>query len=108
MGAGKYRHRIKIQQLSIAQDDIGNNIEAWTDFAEVWASAKSLSGREYWAAAQTQSEKSVIFEIRYRDGVHSVDMRVVYGTRVLDILSAIDPDERKKVLVLTCKEPDPA
>ena len=107
MGAGKYRYKITIQQLSITQDDIGNSIEAWADFAEVWASAKSLSGREYWAAAQTQSEKSVIFEIRYREGIHSIDMRVLYGSRVLDILSAIDPDERKRVIILTCKEPDP-
>lgn len=98
------RHRITIQRPAITEDNIGNQITTWSDVATVWAKAESLSGREYWAAAQTQSEKSVRFTIRFRADIKT-EMRVAYGTRILNIQSAIDPEERKRHLVLTCIEP---
>lgn len=61
--------RITIQQATTVTDPEGIPTETWTDVATVWASRNPLSGREYFAAAAANAEKTVKYRIRYRPGI---------------------------------------
>jgi SPP1 family predicted phage head-tail adaptor len=104
MNPGRLRHRITIQQHQVTQDELGNNIETWSDWATIWANIRPVSGREYFQAAATNAEDNVRINIRYRSGIDPLRMRVVYGNRVFDILSAIDLYERHREIEMVCRE----
>jgi len=103
MKAGSLRHRVTIQHLTITQGSAGEVIEGWSDVATVYAAVEPLSGREYWQAQQLAAETSIRVRIRYRTGLDTT-MRVIYGTRTLEILSIVDPEERHAELQLMCRE----
>lgn len=104
MNPGILRHRITIQE----ERDGGKNrfneqIKTWEDIATVWASIEPISGREYWAGQQVQSEITHRIRIRYRPGIKPA-MRVLYQNRLFEIESVIDYQERHEFLQLMCKE----
>ena len=101
--AAIFRHRITLQELVTGQDEAGQPVQEWQDVATVWAAVEPLRGREYWAAAQVQSEVTTRIRIRYRSGVRP-DMRVLYGGRVFNVTAVIDPEERHMELQLMCRE----
>lgn len=100
--AGKLRHRIVIQQLAEGENDMGDIVQTWTDFAAVWASIEPLSGREYFSAQQVTSETTGRIRMRYRAGVLAT-MRVLFGGQTYRILSVINPEERNIELELMTK-----
>jgi len=124
---GKLRHRITIQEPISIQDTYGQpnvwidvgapsgigNItdevitaaiaEPWADVATIWASIEPLSGREFFAAQQVNAEVTTRIRTRYLAGIKS-SMRVVYGSRIFDIQSIIDIEERHTEMHLMCKE----
>lgn len=61
-------------------DSYGHTVEDWTEYAKAWANVKQPSGREFMAASGPQSERKVVFRIRWRDDV-TVEHRVEYGGR---------------------------
>lgn len=84
MRAGDMDRRITIQRYEVVGDDgYGNQITEWNDLATVWAEVKQESGREFFAAAAIQSERKVVFKLRWLD-VTVVD-RVSYDGRLHDI-----------------------
>ena len=103
MKIGKLRHRIAIEQVAEIQDSDGSVIETWSAFADVQASIEPISGREYFAAQTTQAEVTHRFSLRYVSGV-TPKMRVKYGSRIFDILSVINVNERNRELQLMCRE----
>lgn len=103
MQAGRLNKRVKLQTKTVTQDGYGAALATWADTATVWAAVEPLQGREFWAQQQVQSEVTTRVRIRYRAGVVPA-MRVLYGTRVLDILSVIDPKERHEELQLMCRD----
>lgn len=106
MKPGKLRHRVTIQQKTQARTSMGAESDAWSDIATVWASIEPVSGREYYAARQEQSEVSHKVTIRYRRGV-TPDCRLEYGDRYFEIETVIDTMELHRELVLMCKERTP-
>ena len=104
---GKMRHRITFQRFSGALDDFGDPLQAdaanWTDVATMWAAIDPISGREFYAAVQSQSEVSHKIRCRYRTGLDTA-MRITYGKRRFKIISLIDWEERHESLLLMCKE----
>lgn len=102
MHIGSLRHRIIIQEKNLTEDLEGVTAETWGDVATVWASVEDLQGREFFQAAVVSETKTRI-KIRYRNGITSA-MRVLLGERIFDIKSVIDPDGRKRELLLMCRE----
>jgi SPP1 family predicted phage head-tail adaptor len=100
---GKLRHRITIEQVTETQDIDGSVIETWTTFATAQASIEPVSGREYFAAQSTQAEVTHRIRLRYLSGV-TPKMRVNYNSRIFDILSVININERNRELQLMCRE----
>ena len=65
MNAGAYRERVVIQKGSISEDEIGNQKAVWSEYFKGFAYMNNLSGSEYWEAAQTQAQNTVVFVFRY-------------------------------------------
>ncbi len=103
MRAGELRHRIKIQQKSVTRGTMGGETVTWTDVSTVWAAVEPISGREYYAAQQTQAEAQTRIRIRHLAGI-TTSMRVLWGTRVFDIIDVLDVKERGREIHLMCKE----
>jgi SPP1 family predicted phage head-tail adaptor len=67
--APRLDRRVTIQSRALAPDAQGQQIEAWSDVATVWAAKRDLRGREYFAAQAENADVSTVFDIRYRAGV---------------------------------------
>jgi SPP1 family predicted phage head-tail adaptor len=97
--------QITIQQRASGVDARGQESGSWSAlYTSIWASAHPLTGREYFAAGQTQSEVVIRFRIRYRGDI-TAKMRVVYRGAYYDIESALDIEGKKQWLHLMCKAP---
>lgn len=82
MRSGNMDRAIKVQRFTLVDDGF-QTIEQWADHLTLWAEVTQESGREFFAAATVNSERKVIFRIRWSD-VTVLD-RVVYGGRNHDI-----------------------
>ena len=75
------RERILFQKSSSVKDKNGNRVLNWEDFYSCAAYANNMSGEEYWAAAQTNSQKDMYFKVRYcseLSGINSERFRIVF------------------------------
>lgn len=104
MNIGKLDKRIKIQAPGPVQDDIGEMVPGWTQFATVWASMVDISGSEYIAAGGTQDVAVTKIGIRYLAGV-SPSMRILHGSDIYLIDAVLGQDKRS--LLLACKRFNP-
>lgn len=104
MRAGTLRHRVTIQRQEIVFGKFGAPLhdKVWENVATVWASLEAMSGREFFASQQAQSEVTQRIRIRYRADV-TADMRVIHNGRVFNIVAPL-PDNRGRELVLMCRE----
>lgn len=104
---GKMRHRITFQTFTGEQDAYGDPLQAddsnWVDVVSLWASIDPISGREFYAAEQRQSEVSHKIRCRYYPGLTTA-MRIKSGKRIFEIAAKIDWEERHESLLIMCKE----
>lgn len=111
MRSGRLRHRLLLQRRVEAQQATGEVTWSWADVAEVWASVEPIAGREFFAAAQVQSDITTRIRIRYRPGLHE-KMRAVYVSQpgspglvhVYDVMSVINWQERDREVHLMCTQ----
>ena len=90
MDAGSLREIIMIEKRIVVEDDIGNQSSMWLPFYKGFASVNNLYGTEYWAAAQTQSQNTVVFTLRYNplfNEVNSLEYRLLFRGKEYDIKS---------------------
>jgi len=103
---GRLNKRVKISQLatgSPAVDAYGQPNTSWEEVDTVWAAIEPVSGREFWAQQQVQSEITAKIRIRYRNDV-SAGMKAEYGGKTYMIQTVIDPLEAHRELHLMCSE----
>jgi len=106
--AGDFRHRVTIQRRSTTIDAVGGQSNVWTDVATVWAIIEPASGRELLAAQAMQLDQPATITLRYQpqfsDPKTMAAMRAVYGSRIFNIASVQNAEERNRILVMTCSE----
>ena len=100
LDAGALRHRVALQKYDGGADDYGDLLRQDDSH---WQTVDPVSGREYYAAEQAQSEVTHKVRLRYRAGV-TPGMRVLLGQRRLYIRSVIDWGERHESLLLMAQE----
>lgn len=103
---GAMRERITLQSATRTLDAGGGAVVSWTPLAfaaHVWARIEPLSGGEALQAMRLQARVTHRVRLRWRDDVTAA-MRLVWGTRVLNIRAVINPDERRRYLELLCEE----
>jgi len=103
MRSGDLRHYITIQQAQISYNSISEPVQTWTTWANVWAAVEPASGKNYYSARQLNAEVDGVCRIRYRSGLLPT-MRILFGTRVLQIISIVNPKESNEELDIYYKE----
>ncbi|WP_410496488.1 phage head closure protein [Cellulosilyticum sp. ST5] len=104
MDIGRLNKRITFQQLlGKEKDKYGEIIENWGDVITVWAEISPMSGQQFFAAKQINSEITHNVYIRYREGLKP-NMRVLFKGRVFEILYIMNIKEENRLLQIYCKE----
>lgn len=100
---GELRHRVTIQGTTAVQDSSASYSESWSDLVTTWARVRPMNGREYFAAHQEQSAVTHEIVMRFRRGVNTA-MRLKFDSRIFDIESVINYDERNEWMIIYCME----
>ncbi len=102
--AGKLRHRVSVQKLTAADQPDGTYSESWVEQTKRWASIEPLKGREYLEAEAVNADIDHRIVIRPHAGVAPKNYRITNGTRVFNIVSVANIEERDTRMELMCKE----
>lgn len=104
MNAGALRHRcwIKEPTHTDALGD-GDTVATWGTVTVCWGALEPLKGREWIESGMENSEITAKFRMRYFASIDPT-MQLYFGSRTFEIVSVIDPDERRKELELMVKE----
>jgi len=103
MTCGKRRHRIEIQTATETSPESGQVSRTWGFFAYRYASVKTATGREFFGHDKLNAQVDHVVNVRWCDGVTG-KMRVLWGTRVLNIVHVSEDDKHKNEMWLYCKE----
>lgn len=107
MRAGRLRHRIEIQQLMSATTASGMSAgeQIWSDesLMKIWAGIEPLRGTQFVAMKGVQADITHRVILRYTSEI-TPKHRIKYRDRIFEIDSIINPDERKILLELMCRE----
>lgn len=100
MRAGTLRDRVTIQRRDSYLGQWGHE-SAWRDVATVWAEVKATGGAEGFKDKGIDGRTGYVIRLRYRADVKSTD-RMIYRGSVLDLVSVVDPDGRRRALECVC------
>lgn len=75
----------------------------WATFLSSWAEVSPKTGQARLEAQNLGTENPTTVTMRYRPGV-TPKMRVKLGTRILKIVSVLNPEELNQWLVIECNE----
>ena len=103
IAAGTLRQRVAVQAKTEERDASGGIVETWTTQHTRWARVEPLRGKELFEAQAVDARLTTKVTMRAYAGL-SATQRLVYGTRVLNIVSVMDLDERHITTVALCTE----
>lgn len=101
--AGDLNRRIEVQYLTRVDDGAGGSLSTWDTFMMLWADVQPLSSKEVLSLGQIQATTTHKVIMRYRTDILT-SHRILYGTKILEITSIIDVDDRHEALELICRE----
>jgi SPP1 family predicted phage head-tail adaptor len=111
--AGSFTKALTLQQRATSTDAEGTPAEGWVNIGPLRAEIQSLGGREFAQGGQLEVRLSHQVKTYWRQdlarttsttGTTGHNMRLLWGSRVLDIELVEDPDGRQHVLELLCLE----
>ncbi len=94
-----YTKKIEIQHFTEMEDTVGNHVQSWETFFCPWAEINTATAKEYYAAAQVNSENDVVFKIRYSSilvGKLTSEVRIVYKGLIYDVKRIEDINEQHR------------
>lgn len=113
MKVGKFDQRVTLHRRIEERNAIGETVITYQEAILTWAAVEPLSGRELFAAQQTQSEITTRIRIHWQRGV-TERMRVAHVTSwaeprttdIYDVLSVLDIRSAHRELHLLCARRD--
>ena len=82
--AALFSSRIVIQQKTSTRNAIGEEVDAWSTFATVWAAYRPARVQERQQGSQLGTQVDAIFRIRKLAGVTS-EMRILWSDQLWDL-----------------------
>lgn len=92
--AGDLSDRVKIERVTMSSDGAGGFTRSWATLATVWASVLPTGGKETLTDVALQGVQGYRVTVRHGLGIQPED-RLTWGSTVMNIRSAADPDGRK-------------
>lgn len=102
-----YNKKIEVQLLTETEDEIKQQITGWVTFFRPWAEVKCTGGREYYAAAQVNSENDMMFKIRWSRkiaGKLTSELRIVYSGIIYNVVHIEDVNEQHRELIIRARQ----
>lgn len=96
---GELNERISLQRKTRTGDGAGGAAASWSEYAEVWALVRPMSGRERENAGREEGVRLYLVVMRHRDDVRDGD-RVEWRGRHLNIRFPKDRGPRSHWLEL--------
>lgn len=81
---GELTERISLERPALSRDGAGGTDTTWSEYAEVWALVRPLSGRERQAAMREEARTDYLVVMRYRGDVLDGD-RILWRGRYLNV-----------------------
>lgn len=100
---GQRRTLITIQKETATSDGMGGKTVVWSEFAKVYARQIIRRADANTIADQIESAQYSRWDIRFIAGV-TPKMRLVVGSRVMEINAVYDPSQKRERLELVCTE----
>jgi len=105
MTIGQMRTPLRIEDYAESRTSDGGVSEAWAVTQTVWARLQGLRGRELFSAQQINPQTSHKVTIRFCRGLTSNSRLVdVASSRIFNIESVVDIEDRHKFMELLCTE----
>lgn len=100
-----YNKRIAIEKHVVTADIIGNQKEVWENVLNTYADIRHSGGKEYYSAAQVNSQNDFIFRIRYSKTIENMpfktaDYRIIYKNNVFNVKSVENYLEKNQEFVI--------
>ncbi len=102
-GIGTYCQRLYLQQESAMADTGGGSAMNWTTINTIWASIEPISGSEQMIAGKLSGTITHRIRMRY-DATITTAMRFMLGTRVYNIRSIKNIQQRNRALEILAEE----
>ena len=103
MRAGALRHYLTIEAPTESQDAYGGNVKGWSTVATSWGSVRTASITEGQQFAGQLANATHEIVIRHAAGVDE-SCRVVFGSRIFQVIGVNNRDERNIEQTLSCIE----
>lgn len=103
---GWIAHRITIEQPQATADGAGGATIAFTPLATVWAAVEPVAAKSETGGDRLGSRITHRITIRHRGDI-AAGMRIRHRGRLLAIETVIDPDERRRFLLIEASEETP-
>lgn len=100
---GAMRQKVILQRRSNVTDAGGGVSVSWTDVAALWAEITPLTGNESVQAMRVQPVQNYLVRLRRREDV-TPDDRLMFGSRVLEIKSITNVNQRGHWMQCRCQE----
>lgn len=104
MRAGELRHRVQILAPVEVRLDSQGFVLDWTCILTVWAKIKPLSGREFYASKQVDSDVTHEITTRYNSSGLNSSYRLCHGFQIFELSSKIDVLELGQQFTAKCTE----
>jgi SPP1 family predicted phage head-tail adaptor len=117
VNAGDFRHTVTVMALAPNSntDDYGAPTPSYQELGKMRVKVEPMTGREYWAAAQVQAERTVRMTARWHPGWYkqlssssrdnvSVTCQIVFGNRTFNVKSVANVEERNVLMEIVCQE----
>lgn len=99
---GQLRRRVTLLQPTLKQDsDGGTPLTNLAPVMELWATIDGISAQDRFAAHSFVEQSNTKITIRYQEGIKH-DMMISDGPDLYIIKGLLDPDKRKRLLLLYC------
>ena len=107
MRSGTLRHRVVVQRVTVTgKDEFGADVIALVPVATVHASIEPLVGREFFDSQQTAAAADMRVRLRTHPDLVGLKPKdqILFGSRVLDIQSVANVNERGAEYEIVAKE----
>ena len=100
---GRLRYQVILQTQGGTADGMGGVTATWSNTATIWADIMPISATERTQADKVIGDITHKIIVRHR-AITSPNMRILYGTRVFNIVSVVNPDNSSSHLKLMARE----
>lgn len=111
MSVGKMQHRLTIQSPERTDDGGGGFSTVWKDVVTVWGRISGKSGSERFFGDQLEGRYQYDIVIRFRRGItnkhrilYSYEVKGVKYSRIFNVNTVNNKDEKDRYLILGCTE----